>query len=78
MFVQAECSKSAETNQFKELLAVLLNPLKSIEDTEVVDWIKWLIAGGKTPTEFSNLGMLIYIQTLIHLMNCQMVLLHYK
>lgn len=56
MFVQAECSKSTETNQFKELLNVLLNPLKSIEDTEAVDWIKWLIAGGKSPAEFSSLG----------------------
>ncbi|XP_026827990.1 E3 ubiquitin-protein ligase Ubr3 isoform X2 [Ooceraea biroi] len=37
-----------------ELLDVLLNPSKSIEDWETIDWCKWLMAGGRTPDEFAS------------------------
>ncbi|XP_070516369.1 E3 ubiquitin-protein ligase Ubr3 isoform X1 [Cardiocondyla obscurior] len=37
-----------------ELLDVLLNPSKPIDDWETIDWCKWLMAGGRTPDEFAS------------------------
>lgn len=39
-----------------ELLNVLLNPSKPIDDWETIDWCKWLMAGGRTPDEFASTG----------------------
>lgn len=39
-----------------ELLDVLLNPSKPIDDWETIDWCKWLMAGGRTPDEFASTG----------------------
>lgn len=39
-----------------ELLDVLLNPSKPIDDWEIIDWCKWLMAGGRTPNEFASTG----------------------
>ncbi|KZC09699.1 E3 ubiquitin-protein ligase UBR3, partial [Dufourea novaeangliae] len=36
------------------LLDILLNPSKAIDDWETIDWCKWLMAGGRTPDEFAN------------------------
>ena len=33
-----------------------LNPDVLINNEESIDWIKWLMAGGKTPDEFTNSG----------------------
>ncbi|KAK0089869.1 hypothetical protein PV325_004892 [Microctonus aethiopoides] len=37
-----------------ELLDTLLSPGKAIDEWETIDWCKWLMAGGRTPDEFSN------------------------
>lgn len=39
-----------------EVLDQFLNPDVLINNEESIDWIKWLMAGGKTPDEFTNLG----------------------
>jgi len=39
-----------------QLLDVLLNPGKPIDDWETIDWCRWLMAGGRTPDEFSTIG----------------------
>lgn len=43
-----------------ELLYQVLDRILSYEviinDEESIDWIKWLMAGGKTPDEFATLG----------------------
>lgn len=43
-----------------ELLYEVLDRILSheifINDEESIDWIKWLMAGGKTPDEFAALG----------------------
>lgn len=59
MYIQAECSRTTDPQHLKELLSTLLNPQKPIEELETVDWIKWLIAGGKTPVEFASIGKYI-------------------
>lgn len=56
VYVQSECSRTTDPQHLKELLNTLLNPQKPIEELETVDWIKWLIAGGKTPVEFASVG----------------------
>lgn len=56
VYVQSECSRTTDPQHLKELLSTLLNPSKPIEELETVDWVKWLIAGGKSPLEFASIG----------------------
>ncbi|XP_043254590.1 E3 ubiquitin-protein ligase Ubr3 [Colletes gigas] len=55
-YIHAECSNldSSCPQHLNELLDILLNPAKPIDDWETIDWCKWLMAGGKTPDEFDN------------------------
>lgn len=53
-YVQAECSNTASPLHLNELLDLLLNPEKAIDEWETIDWFKWLMAGGLTPDEFSS------------------------
>nr|CAD7200463.1 unnamed protein product [Timema douglasi] len=55
-YVHADCSNSAYPQHLNELLDLLLNPGKTIDDWETIDWCKWLIAGGRTPDEFASNG----------------------
>ncbi|XP_053595393.1 E3 ubiquitin-protein ligase Ubr3 [Microplitis demolitor] len=51
------CNSVAGDNKqqnINELLDTLLNPGKPIDDWETIDWCKWLMAGGRTPDEFSS------------------------
>lgn len=56
VYVQAECSRTTDPHHLKDLLSTLLNPQKPIDELETVEWIKWLVAGGKTPVEFATIG----------------------
>lgn len=38
------------------LLDDLLMPDKRINDPETIDWCKWLIAGGRIPDDFAQIG----------------------
>jgi len=40
-----------------EMLDVMLNPYDAISEWNNLDWIRWLMAGGKTLDEFSSAGM---------------------
>ena len=67
-FVQAECMSaktgaatsghSPETLQtpahLQALMDHLLNPEKDLDDSETVDWCRWLVGGGRTPDDFSH------------------------
>lgn len=59
-YIHAECSNSAIGNgcpqNLNELLDIFLSPTKAIDDWETIDWCKWLMAGGRTPTEFAKTG----------------------
>ena len=53
----ANVDRAFESNQhLNDLLDILLSPHKPINDWETLDWIKWLMAGGRTPDEFSTTG----------------------
>nr|XP_033321626.1 E3 ubiquitin-protein ligase Ubr3 isoform X1 [Megalopta genalis] len=57
-YIYAECSKptldTGDPQHLNELLDILLNPGKAIDDWDTIDWCKWLMAGGHTPDEFAN------------------------
>jgi hypothetical protein len=60
-YIHAECSNAALgsscPHHLNELLDILFNPSKSIDDWETIDWCKWLMAGGRTPAEFTHTGL---------------------
>jgi hypothetical protein len=64
-FIQAQCSSSSDSSQVNILLDKLLNPLKPIDDWDTIDWIKWLIAGGRTPSEFQVIGRFLFISAVL-------------
>lgn len=39
-----------------DMLDVLLNPYDAISEANNLEWLRWLMAGGKTPDEFSSAG----------------------
>lgn len=38
------------------MLDIVLNPYDAISEWNNLDWLRWLISGGKTLDEFSNAG----------------------
>ncbi|CAH1395459.1 unnamed protein product [Nezara viridula] len=54
-FIHADCSNSAPRKSLDDLLDILLNPSKAIDEWDTIDWCKWLMAGGRTPDEFSSI-----------------------
>lgn len=56
-FIHADCSNSAPRKSLDDLLDILLNPSKAIDEWDTIDWCKWLMAGGRTPDEFSSIGI---------------------
>ncbi|XP_047503172.1 E3 ubiquitin-protein ligase Ubr3 [Pieris napi] len=51
-YIHADCA-SGLPQHLGPLLDVLLNPSKAIDEWETIDWCRWLLAGGRTPDEFS-------------------------
>lgn len=55
-FINAECMAGPPYLHLDSLLDIILDPNAKIDDTQTIDWCKWLIAGGRTPTEFASIG----------------------
>ncbi|XP_076043889.1 ubr3 ubiquitin ligase [Oratosquilla oratoria] len=61
-YLRDQCLKQAATEELHnstpqvlpELLDLILNPELSIKSCDTIDWVKWLMAGGRTPDEFFN------------------------
>lgn len=60
-YIHADCSGATSPDHLNELLDLLLNPRKAIDEWETIDWCKWLMAGGRTPDEFSSIGKSYFI-----------------
>lgn len=56
-YVLAECLNPGGPGHLNIILDRILNPAIVITDFETIDWCKWLMAGGRTPDEFSSTGM---------------------
>ncbi|BES96712.1 Putative zinc finger in N-recognin (UBR box) [Nesidiocoris tenuis] len=54
-YIQAKCANSLHHRSLDDLLNILLNPAVAIDDVNTIDWCKWLMAGGRTPDEFSSI-----------------------
>lgn len=54
-FINNECV-NGKSDYLNCVLDVILNPEKNINNIENIEWCKWLIAGGRTPDEFANIG----------------------
>lgn len=60
-FITSECVANGGKSEYLDiLLDVLLNPEEPINDSETIDWCKWLVSGGRTPSEFSSIGELFF------------------
>lgn len=55
-YIHADCSSDRNPQHLNEVLDNVLNPTKPICDWEMIDWCKWLVAGGRTPDEYSSTG----------------------
>lgn len=42
------------SQHLNQVLDNLLNPANVISEWETIEWVKWLIAGGRTPDEFAS------------------------
>ncbi|KAK8389615.1 hypothetical protein O3P69_008957 [Scylla paramamosain] len=52
----SEAPHAQGRGEFLDLvLTMLLNPAMPMKDWDTVDWLKWLMAGGKTPDEFFSI-----------------------
>lgn len=49
-------SNGKPSENLSALLRTILDPDSQIDDTENIDWIKWIIAGGRTLTDFAATG----------------------
>ena len=57
--IHQELSANGYSESLNIMLDDLLNPEKFIQDTENIEWCKWIIASGKSPNDFATQGELI-------------------
>jgi len=57
-YIRSECCRSSTPETLKMVLDSLLDPHKKIDNDsfELIEWIKWLMAGGCSPEEFTANG----------------------
>jgi E3 ubiquitin-protein ligase UBR3 len=56
-FIQSECiTRNSDHKMLSQICSHLFDVNKKISDWDTIDWIKWIISGGKTPEEFSQDG----------------------
>lgn len=65
-YVLSECAQTPTPKNLHELLDLILKPSKPIDEWETIDWCKWLMAGGRTPDEFSAIGI-IYLDLIVNI-----------
>lgn len=54
--IHDELSSTSESSTLDVLLEELLNPEEPIDSTVSIDWCKFLIAGGRKPSDFASIG----------------------
>lgn len=55
--IHAELVTKGYSNDLQILIDDILDLDKLIDDTDNIDWCRWLIAGGISPNEFTATGM---------------------
>ncbi|ELU10689.1 hypothetical protein CAPTEDRAFT_220674 [Capitella teleta] len=54
LYVKTDCLTATRPRHLNTVLSYLLDPTTSIDDCGHLDWLRWLISGGKTFEEFSK------------------------
>lgn len=54
-YINAECCGGGSTPELNMLLDYLFDPEQPIDNSESIEWVRWLIAGGRTPEEFASI-----------------------
>ncbi|TDG40590.1 hypothetical protein AWZ03_012987 [Drosophila navojoa] len=50
--INTECCRGSPTPDLDSIMDTLFNPGTPIDNPDNIEWIRWLIAGGRTPKEF--------------------------
>jgi hypothetical protein len=59
-YFKAECCRPSGVQQLQDLLDFLLDKSNPIDDSERLDWLRGIIAGGATFDEFTRTGVLFF------------------
>lgn len=54
--INTECCRGSPTPDLDSIMDTLFNPGTPIDNPDNIEWIRWLIAGGRTPKEFVKIG----------------------
>ena len=57
--IHQELSANGHSETLNVMLDDLLRPDKDFNDSDIIEWCKWIIASGKSPNDFSSQGMII-------------------
>lgn len=54
--IQSEVSANGYSKNLEAMMDDILSPDKDIFDSDNIEWCKWIMAGGKSPIDFSSIG----------------------
>lgn len=54
--INTECCRGGPTPDLDSIMETLFNSGTPIDNPDNIEWIRWLIAGGRTPKEFVKIG----------------------
>lgn len=54
--INTECCRGGPTPDLDSIMDTLFNSGTPIDNPDNIEWIRWLIAGGRTPKEFVKIG----------------------
>ncbi|GFT69321.1 e3 ubiquitin-protein ligase ubr3 [Nephila pilipes] len=53
-YIQGVCTSQSNSDITNEVFDSILNPLVPINDWDSIDWCRWLLAGGRTPEDYTQ------------------------
>lgn len=65
LIINSECCQFGPTPELDVLMDYLFHPDERLDNPVSIEWVRWLIAGGRTPEEFATIGKFCY-----HLLYC--------
>lgn len=56
LIINSECCQNGPTPELDILMDYLFHPEERLDNPVSIEWVRWLIAGGRTPEEFASIG----------------------
>lgn len=56
LIINSECCQNGPTPELDILMDYLFPPDERLDNPVSIEWVRWLIAGGRTPEEFASIG----------------------